>query len=168
MKKTLVIVLSIIAVISIALGVGILVKNAKHENSEVFGVSRIYVKKTIWGEAKLMIDYFGIYGYSITPMDKTEPLIKGEKEVVVEELGENRVAVRLGDAEIAESLMEQYPSGQVHVLEDVPSDFEGKIRVWLAYADPHTVMVYIGTDESIAFESREFQKSERGKVEIKL
>lgn len=139
----------------------------QHGRGDLFSVRRVGVERSLSGSYALTIDCFGIYGYRVEPMEETDPVFRGEQEVPLEELGQYRFAVWLSDAYAAHTLAEKYPLCQLHTLEDVPKEWEGKVNIYLAYPpDDSLFVVYIGSDEPLRAEAQPFTKT--GELPVRL
>lgn len=88
--------------------------------------------------------------YSVRMLDKDEQILKGGEETPIDgsELGKYRIVVKISDTSVASTLREKYPSGETHILQDIPDISTGiyRIRVSSAGCD-HIYCIYIGSDK---------------------
>ena len=115
------------------------------------GVTDISVRTGSADEIVLELKYlFPTGGYSVRQVPETEGENTGNGMTEYDgSLGKYRILVSFGDADLSESLMQQYPCGQVVEF----SEFPVSVRIKRVHLNDHGFDLYIGFDSPISIES---------------
>lgn len=94
--------------------------------------------------------------YSVRLLDEDEQILKGGEEVLIDgsELGQYCMVVQISDTSVASALRKKYPSGETHILQDVPNGSSGAYRIRISSAGcDHVYCIYIGSDTPISVDA---------------